>query len=121
MRWLGWAVIKTENTIIHQVGKRFGKVGKNCRPWSVVRTSRPQWKNVGKPKGEGPFTDRKDKAFFVPKAEIADNKYDLSLSRYKEIVHTELKYDPPKKILTRLKKLEAEIASDLEELEALLG
>jgi hypothetical protein len=32
-----------------------------------------------------------------------------------------VKYDPPKKILTRLKKLEAEIARDLEELEAMLG
>lgn len=66
-------------------------------------------------------TDRKDRAFFVPKAEIAENKYDLSLNRYKEIVHEEVKYDPPKKILGRLKKLEAEIAQDLEELEAMLG
>jgi type I restriction enzyme M protein len=45
----------------------------------------------------------------------------LSLDRYKEIVHEEVMYDPPKKILGRLKKLEAEIAEDLEELEALLG
>jgi type I restriction enzyme M protein len=65
-------------------------------------------------------TDRKDKAFFVPKAEIAENKYDLSLNRYKEIVHEEVKYDPPKKILARLKKLEAEIARDLNGLEAML-
>ncbi len=65
--------------------------------------------------------DRKNKAFFVPMDEIAENKYDLSLNRYKEIVHEEVKYDPPKKILARLKKLEAEIASDLEELEAMLG
>jgi type I restriction enzyme M protein len=66
-------------------------------------------------------TDRKDKAFFVPKAEIAENKYDLSLNRYKEIVHEEVKYDSPKKILARLEKLEAEIANDLAELEAMLG
>jgi type I restriction enzyme M protein len=66
-------------------------------------------------------TDRKDKAFFVPKAEIADNKYDLSLNRYKEIVHEEVKYDPPEKILARLKKLEAEITRELEELEGMLG
>lgn len=66
-------------------------------------------------------TDRKEKAFFVPKSEIAENKYDLSLNRYKEIVHEEVKYDPPKKILGRLKNLEAEIISDLEELEAMLG
>lgn len=66
-------------------------------------------------------TDRTDKAFFVPKREIADNDYDLSLNRYKEIVHEEVKYDPPKVILARLKKLEAEIAKDLKELEAMLG
>ena len=44
----------------------------------------------------------------------------MSLNRYKEIVHQEVKYDPPKVILKRLKKLEAEIATDLEELEAML-
>ena len=53
-------------------------------------------------------------------AEIAENNYELSINRYKEIVHEELKYDPPKKILGRLKKLEAEIAKDLEDLEAML-
>lgn len=66
-------------------------------------------------------TDRKEKAFFVPKADIVEQGYDLSLNRYKEIVHEEVKYDPPKTILKRLMKLEAEIASDLQELEAMLG
>jgi type I restriction enzyme M protein len=66
-------------------------------------------------------TDRTAKAFFVPKREIADNGYDLSINRYKEIVHEEIKYDPPKTILKRLKKMEAEIAKDLEELETMLG
>jgi len=65
--------------------------------------------------------DRTARAFTVPKAEIVENKYDLSLNRYKEIVHEEVQYDPPKVILARLKKLEAEIARDLEELEAMLG
>lgn len=64
--------------------------------------------------------DRTAKAFFVPKAEIADNGYDLSINRYKEMVHEEVEYDPPKMILKRLKKMEAEIAKDLEELEAML-
>jgi type I restriction enzyme M protein len=65
-------------------------------------------------------TDRKEKAFFVPKAEIIEQNYDLSISRYKEIVHEEVNYDPPKTILKQLKKLETEIASDLEDLEAML-
>ena len=78
---------------------------------------RKRWKKR-KPKRD---TDRTDKAFFVPKAEIEKNKYDLSINRYKEIVHEEVEYDPPKTILKRLKKMEAEIAKDLEELEAMLG
>jgi type I restriction enzyme M protein len=66
-------------------------------------------------------TDRKHKAFFVPKGDIVVQGYDLSLNRYKEIVHEEVKYDPPKTILKRLKKLEADIVSDLQDLEAMLG
>lgn len=76
-----------------------------------------RWKKR-KPKS---VTDRTAKAFFVPKAEIVEQRYDLSLNRYKEIVHEEVSYDPPKTILKRLKKLEAEISAGLEELEAMLG
>ncbi|MDY3562697.1 type I restriction-modification system subunit M [Gemmata sp. JC673] len=65
-------------------------------------------------------TDRTAKAFFVPKADIVAQDYDLSLNRYKEVVHEEVKYDPPKVILEKLKALEAEIAKDLKELEGML-
>jgi type I restriction enzyme M protein len=65
-------------------------------------------------------TDRTDKAFFVPKQDIVEQGYDLSLNRYKEVVHEEVKYDPPKTIIRKLKKLEGDIASDLEALEAML-
>ncbi len=80
-----------------------------------------QWAKWNGGKGKRHFKDRTAKSFFVPKKDIKDNKYDLSINRYKEIVHEEVKYDPPKKILKRLKKMEAEIAKDLEELEAMLG
>ena len=66
-------------------------------------------------------TDRKAKAFFVPVDEIRTNKFDLSINRYKEVVYEEEEYDPPKTILKRMRKLEAEIARDLDELEGLLG
>jgi type I restriction enzyme M protein len=65
-------------------------------------------------------TDRTDKAFFVTREDIRQQNYDLSLARYKEAVHEEVKYDPPKVILGRLKKLEQDIAANLEELEAML-
>lgn len=77
---------------------------------------RKRWKKRN-PKKE---TDRTAKAFFVPKQEIEANKYDLSINRYKEIVHEEVEYDPPKVILGRLKKLEKEIVKELEELEGML-
>ena len=63
---------------------------------------------------------RTDQSFMVPKDEIAGNGYDLSINRYKEIVYEEVKYDPPKKILVDLKKMEVEIQSGLEELEGML-
>jgi len=57
----------------------------------------------------------------VPKSEIAENDYDLSVNRYKEIEYEEVEYDPPKVILQRLAQLEAEIGDAREELELLLG
>lgn len=65
--------------------------------------------------------DRQAKAFFVPVAEIRENKYDLSINRYKEIEYEEVKYDPPHKILDQLEALEAEIAADLKELRGMVG
>ena len=65
--------------------------------------------------------DRKSKAFFVPVAEIkGEGKYDLSINRYKEIQYDEVKYDPPKVILKKLRALEKEISQDLDELEGML-
>lgn len=65
-------------------------------------------------------TDRSKKAFFVPKEDIAANKYDLSVNRYKEIAYEEVEYDPPEEIIDRLQALEVEIQSDLAELRAML-
>nr|WP_204106271.1 hypothetical protein [Spirulina major] len=65
-------------------------------------------------------TDRKDKAFFVPKEEIVGNGYDLSINRYKEIEYEEVEYEPPRVILGRLKAIEDEIRADLDELEGML-
>lgn len=66
-------------------------------------------------------TNRTDKAFFAPAQEIRENKYDLSINRYKEIVYEEEEYDPPREILKRMKELEKEILADMEELGGMLG
>ncbi|WP_394005055.1 N-6 DNA methylase [Luteimonas sp. WGS1318] len=63
---------------------------------------------------------RTEQSFLVPKAEIASNDYDLSINRYKEVVHEQLDYDPPTKILAELRALEAEIMQGMEELEGML-
>jgi len=65
-------------------------------------------------------TDRTAKHFMVPLKEIEEKGFDLSINRYKEATHREVKYEPPKKIIAKLRKLEAEIAKDLGELEAML-
>ena len=46
--------------------------------------------------------------------------FDLSINRYKEAKHEEVQHEPPKQIIARLRALEAEIAKDLDELEAML-
>ena len=66
-------------------------------------------------------TDRKDKAFFVGREEIAGNGYDLSLNRYKEIEYEEAVYEPPRVIVGKLRALEDEIREDLDALEEMLG
>ncbi|MGO3786099.1 MAG: N-6 DNA methylase, partial [Pseudoalteromonas prydzensis] len=62
----------------------------------------------------------KKKHFWVSKDDIANNKYDLSINRYKEVVYEEESYDPPKEILGKLVSLENEILADLKELEGML-
>jgi type I restriction enzyme M protein len=46
--------------------------------------------------------------------------YDLSLNRYKEVVHEEVDHRAPKDIIVDLAKLEAEIQQGMKELEGLL-
>ncbi|WP_412500304.1 type I restriction-modification system subunit M [Shewanella chilikensis] len=69
---------------------------------------------------EREYSDRTQKAFTVPKADIAANKYDLSINRYKEVVYREETYEAPKVILGKLKALEQEILADIDALEAML-
>jgi len=70
--------------------------------------------------GKGDFADKKQQAFIVSKEDIAANKYDLSINRYKEIEYEEVKYDPPLVILDQLDALEKEIQGDLKELRGML-
>jgi type I restriction enzyme M protein len=64
---------------------------------------------------------RTEQSFCVPKAEIAGNGYDLSLNRYKEIVHEEVEHRPPTEIIADIERLEDEIRVGLEELSGMVG
>lgn len=66
-------------------------------------------------------TDRSGKCFFVPKKEIVDNSYDLSLSKYKQEVYEEIQYEKPKVILDKLDLLENEITTGLKEIGKMIG
>ena len=64
---------------------------------------------------------RTAQSFCVPKVDIATQGYDLSLNRYKEVVHEEVEHLAPKDILAKLAKLEAEIQQGMKELKEMLG
>lgn len=64
---------------------------------------------------------RTDQSFLVPKADIVAQGYDLSLNRYKEIVHDEVEHRAPLDIIADIEKLDAEIAAGVAELKAMLS
>jgi type I restriction enzyme M protein len=66
------------------------------------------------------LTDRTKKAFEVPVADIRDQAYDLSISRYREQVHAATVHERPEILLQRLKQLEVDISEEISALEGLL-
>lgn len=64
--------------------------------------------------------DRSQQAFFVPKNEIEDNGYDLSLSKYKKEVYDEVVYEKPEIIMEKLEAIEQEIQLGLLELKRMM-
>ena len=92
--------------------KRTPQENKNDLPDILNR-----WQNLAKEKKR----KRTEQSFLVPKSEIEENEYDLSINRYKEVEYEAVEYDPPKVILERLAELEDEIAKGREELERLVG
>ena len=63
---------------------------------------------------------RTDQSFMVPKQEIVDNEYDLSINKYKETEYVPVEYPPTEEILAELRDLEKQIAREMDELEKLL-
>ena len=59
-------------------------------------------------------------SFCVPKADIVAQGYDLSLNRYKEVVHETVNHRPPHEILAELAKLEEAMSREMKELGTML-
>ena len=64
--------------------------------------------------------ERTEQSFLVPKAEIVENGYDLSINKYKKTEYVPVEYPPTSEILDELDKLEAEITAGLAELRGTL-
>lgn len=64
---------------------------------------------------------RTAQSFCVPKAQLIEQGYDLSINRYKEVVHTAVNQRPPREIIAELARLESEIQKEMKDLEEMLG
>ena len=64
--------------------------------------------------------ERTEQSFFVPKEEIVENDYDLSINKYKKIEYIPVEYPPTSEILAQIDQLEAEIRQELEALKEML-
>jgi type I restriction enzyme M protein len=86
---------------------------KNNLPDVVAR-----WRERDGSERERPRTAQ---SFCVPKDEIAEQDYDLSINRYKEIEYEQVEHRPPGEILDELERLEKEIHDGIVELRGMLG
>ncbi|NLK22853.1 MAG: N-6 DNA methylase [Clostridiales bacterium] len=77
-----------------------------------------KWRAVKKDKTLNPT--KEDKWFWVKKEEIAENGYDLSINKYKEIEYEEVEYEKPSVILSKIEELENSILKDISELKGMV-
>ncbi len=63
---------------------------------------------------------RTEQSFFVPKQEIVDYDYDLSINKYKKVEYVPVEYPSTAEIMADLHELEMEITTGLAELEGML-
>lgn len=63
---------------------------------------------------------RTEQSFCVAKADLVEQGYDLSLNRYREVVHAEVLHRSPREILAGLVQIEGAIQAEMKQLEQLL-
>lgn len=65
--------------------------------------------------------ERTEQSFFVPKQEIVDNGYDLSINKYKKVEYIAVEYPPTEEILADIEELNRQIDAETAELRKLFG
>jgi type I restriction enzyme M protein len=100
-------------------GEGQGGEGGNSRPMGRAARTASACKPMRALQGREIDRPRTAQSFCVPKADIAAQGYDLSLNRYKEVVHEQIAHRPPKEIFASLARLEQEIQREMMELEAM--
>ena len=63
---------------------------------------------------------RTEQSFLVPKEEIAENEYDLSINKYRKVEYVPVEYAPTSEMMADLYELEREITADLADLKGML-
>ena len=69
---------------------------------------------------EEPEHDRTEQCFFVPKAEIVGNGYDLSINKYKKMDYVAEEYPPTSQLLAEIDELESQFQTEFKTLKGLL-
>ncbi len=76
-----------------------------------------RWSKRDKSELKNPRTAQ---SFCVPKSDIVAQGYDLSINRYKEVVHEEVDHRAPQAILDELESIEKEITQGMKQLRGML-
>ena len=64
--------------------------------------------------------ERTEQSFFVPKEEIAENNYDLSINKYKKTEYVAVEYPPTEDIIAELDSLNEQVMKEMAELKEML-
>lgn len=116
----GWSLDDKRTPLLPE--EKLGVLAKGLSPEEHAKNNLPdllaRWAQRTTTERDRPRTAQ---SFTVPKADLVAQGYDLSLNRYKEVVHEAVEHEPPARILADLKQLETEIQQGLAELERMLG
>jgi type I restriction enzyme M protein len=116
----GWSLDDKRTPLLSE-GKLGSVPSTPLEPEEYVKNNLPEvlarWAERDRGERDRPRTAQ---SFCVPKIDIAAQGYDLSLNRYRELVHQSIEHRAPKAILADLAILEEKIQQGMKELEEML-